>query len=140
LSLREGTPKFDYNRGTIKVKGNEFMVIDNKYTEYILLRNTDISNVSGATWSNVDTLNSIARYSTYTSNDIIDENVGYVISRGFLERRSTSSLISSTTDLFAAIPICSDIDGTPDVVTLAVRNISSGTSTVYGTISWIELD
>lgn len=140
LSLREGTPKFDYNRGTIKVKGNEFLVIDNKYTEYILLRNTDISNVSGATWSNVDILNSIARYRTYTSNDTIDENVGYVINRGFLQTRSATSLISSTTDLFAAIPICSDIDGTPDVVTLAARNISTGTSTLYGTISWIELE
>ena len=87
-----------------------------------------------------DTLNSIARYRTYTSNDTIDENVGFVISRGFLQTRSTTSLISTTNDLFAAIPICSDIDGTPDVVTLAARNISTGTSTLYGTISWVELE
>jgi len=140
LSLKEATSNFDYNRGTLKVKGLEFLITNGGYAEYKLIRNADISNNSGATYSDVDTSNSFVRYKLYDSTDTVDPDSGFLIKNGYLERRTTGSFINDVNELFASVPIVSDIDDNPDTVTLAIRKITSTNPDIYGNLSWVELD
>lgn len=140
ISLKEATNKFDYNRGTIKVKDIKFLITNGGYAQYKLIRNGDISYNTGPVWQEVDSLNSISRYQIHDTADSIDETTGFVLQNGFLERRTTSSLINTVEDLFSGVPICSDISGEPDIVTLAVKRIDNTSADIYGSISWTELE
>ena len=139
ISLRNGTPTIDYNRGTIKIKGIE-IIGTNAYFEYRVIRNGDISNVSGSTFNDFDTHNSITRYRTYSNGDTIDGDSGVLIMNGYVEKKASSLLITNPEELINTVPIVSDIAGTPDIATLAVRAISStATTTINASLKWIEL-
>lgn len=138
LSLREATANHDYNRGSLKIKGLEFMVPGGSYNSYRIIRNADISNNSGATFSNFNENDSIVRYRTYGSNDDIDPNSGILMNAGFMERNTSKSFISTIDQLFSSFPVVSDISGNPDIVTLAVKKVT-GNSDLHYAINWTEL-
>lgn len=146
LSLRTDNTVFPYNRTTIKIKSFDIFNEDNNVAAWKLIMNpTILRNGSPITptFTNYNSSVSSARICRHPITGVlaVRDTVtgGTVIASGFVSLKTNEVFAQTTDELVNALPVASNISGTPDILTLAISKIGSNNVDIYTSITWGEI-
>jgi hypothetical protein len=122
-----------YTRASLEAVNFDVFAVGNATFEIQILVNATLTKtVPPLTWSS-------SSEATEKNLDADALSGGQVLASTYAFASATGNRNSATgADLFSDVPICSNIAGVADTLTVAVRPLSGGATTYYASLSWQE--
>lgn len=131
LKIRESEP---YNRKTIALKSISLLNTTNRGMQWDLYMSLNDSVLTGASWTNADTVNSIAQYDISATGITTLNSI--LVDSGYSDY---SSNITFNYDKYLSSPIInSSISGRSKVLSLCGKALGAS-PTNYASLTWIEI-